>query len=60
MIFHFLPKMKMILGQYTHSGIRVWPKLTENDEFEKRSVSLKNSNPGSKADFWKRSKFGVW
>ena len=27
---------------------------------EKECISLKNCSPGSKADFGKKSKFGVW
>ena len=41
----------MILGRYAHSGIRVRPKTTTNDKFEKMSLSLKNDTPDSKADF---------
>ena len=32
----------------------------KNDQFEKNVMSLKNSSPGSKADFSEKSKFGVW
>ena len=44
-------KIKLSYGQYTHSGIRVQPKTRENDSFEKKLLSPKNSSPDSKADF---------
>ena len=45
---------------YTHSGIRVSQKLRENYKFEKKPLSLKNSSPGSKADFSEKFLFGNW
>ena len=54
--FHFFTKSKMILwSTHTHSGIRVWPKTTKNDKFEKMTVSLKNNSPGLKVDFPNKS-----
>ena len=35
-------------------------KIRENDKFEKKSVSLKNSSPGSEADFSEKFVFGSW
>ena len=52
MTFHlFTEQWKWSYGQYTHYGIRVQPKTTNNDKFEKRSLSLKNSSLDLKAVF---------
>ena len=42
------------------SGISVRPKTMENDKFEKRNISLKNSSPDSKAHVSKKSLLGIW
>ena len=34
--------------------------IKENDEFEKKAVSGKNSSPGSKAIFLEKFVFGIW
>ena len=38
-----------------HSGTRVRPKTQKNDKCDKRALSLKNNNPGLKADFPNKS-----
>ena len=35
-------------------GYKVRQKTIENDKFGNRPTSLKNNNPDSKADFWKK------
>ena len=40
--------------------MRVWKKLGEKVKFDKMSVSVKNSSPGSKADFSEKFLFGIW
>ena len=32
----------------------------ENDMIEKGTISIKNSSPGSKADFSEKLPFGIW
>ena len=42
MIFHYFTKRwKWLYGRYAPSGIRVWRKTMENDEFEERPLSWK-------------------
>ena len=43
-----------------HSGIRVRPKTRKNDNFEKKTLCIKNSSPDSKADFSEKLVFGIW
>ena len=61
MIFHYFTKTwKWSYGQYAHSGIRVRQKTRKNDKIEETAIFLKNSSLDSKADFWKKSTFGIW
>ena len=41
-------------------NIRVRPKTKKNDKIEKRTTSLKNSSPDSKADFSEKLVLGIW
>ena len=61
MVFHFCTKNEddPMVDTHADSGIRVRPKTRENDKFEKRAISLKNSSPDSKADFSEKFVCGI-
>ena len=56
----FYQKVKMILWSIHTFWYKGSSGKKENDKFEKRALSLKNSSPDSKADFSKKVLFLVW
>ena len=62
MIIHtFTKKWKWSYGRYAHPGVRVWQNLRKKGRVWRKGLHLvKNSSPGSKADFSEKFSFGIW